>query len=271
MFPRRANFRFLTATAVACVLLAGCSNPKPQRPPPDVGVITIKTQPVQLTAQLPGRTDPFEVSDVRPQVGGILLKRLFVEGTIVKQGQPLYQIDPAPYQAAYENAKAPLISAKVKAERYAMLLKQQAVAPQDYDDAEATYKQDLANLQTAKINLDYTKVTAPITGLIGRSAVTEGALVTSQQTTALATVQTLDPIYVDITQSTSELLNLKLALLHGHIESKPGDARAMLILDNGAAYPLPGTLQFSEVTVDQTTGAVTLRALFPNPQGLLLP
>ena len=272
--PRaRAKFRSRTVLVLTCVLAAGAcgSYQKPQRPPPTVGVVTIETQPAQLTTVLPGRTDSFEVSDVRPQVNGILLKRLFIEGSVVKQGQPLYQIDPAPYQAAFDNAMAALGTAKAKAARYQMLVKADAIAPQDYDDAVAAYREALANVKSARINLGYTKITAPITGLIGRSAFTAGALLTAQQTNALATIQTLDPIYVDITQSTSELLALKAAIQHGRVTDKLEDARVTLMLDNGAAYPLPGKLEFSEVTVDQTTGAITLRALFPNPQGILLP
>lgn len=235
-------------------------------------MVVIKTQPVELTTVLPGRTDPFEVSDVRPQVNGLLLKRLFTEGSVVKPSQPLYQIDPRPYQAAYNNAVAGLATAKAKAERYAALVKQNAVAPQDYDDARAAYKEAAANVDAARINLGYTRITAPIGGRIGRSAVTEGALVTANQTTALATIDTLDPIYVDITQSASELLTLKLAVEHGRLQSNADpEAPVTLELDNGVRYPIQGKLQFSEVTVDQTTGAVTLRAIFPNPNGVLLP
>jgi len=267
--------RVLPAAAILLggIALLGCGQgEQPKRPPPTAGVVVVKPQAVELTADLPGRTDSYAVSDVRPQVGGILLKRLFVEGSLVKAGQALYQIDPAPYQAAYDNAKAALVTAQAKAQRYAALLKLNAVAPQDYDDAEAAYKEALANVKTAKINLDYTTVTAPISGRIGRSSVTEGALLTAQQTTALATIQTLDPIYVDITQSSVELLNLKLAMQGGRLtKGGPQSARATLTLDNGVQYPIAGTLQFSEVTVDETTGAVTLRAIFPNPDGVLLP
>jgi len=256
----------------ASLVLVACGPSTPQKPPPpDVGVVVIKTEPVQLTAVLPGRTEAYAVSDIRPQVGGILKARLFTEGGLVKQGQPLYQIDAAPYKAAYDNAVAVLASAKAKANRYAALVKQNAIAPQDYDDAVAAYKQALANTQTARINLGYTRITAPISGRIGRSSVTAGALLTADQTTPLATIQTLDPIYVDITQSSSELLSLKLAVQHGNVDSEPPDTPATLTLDNGAKYSQIGRLQFSEVSVDPTTGAVTLRALFPNPNGLLLP
>src|ERR1700761_1157543 len=207
-----------------------------------------------------------------PQVNGILQKRLFVEGSLVKAGQPLYQIDPAPYIATLNNAKAARVTAEAKARRYSALVKLQAVAPQDYDDAEAAYKQALANEQSAQINVGYTTVTAPISGRIGRSAFTQGALVTSDQTTALATIQQLDPIYVDINQSSAELVALKLAMEGGHLNDQgPADARVTLQLDNGASYNQTGKLQFSEVTVDPSTGAVTLRAIFPNPSGILLP
>jgi len=259
--------------SLGALWLAGCGQGEQHgRPPPDVGIVVIKPEPALLTAILPGRTDAYAVSDVRPQISGLLKARLFTEGATVHQGQPLYQIDSAPYKAAYDNAAAVLVSAKAKATRFAALLKQAAVSPQDYDDARAAYKQALANTQSARINLDYTRITAPITGRIGRSSVTQGALVTAQQTTALATIQTLDPIYVDITQSSSELLALKLEMRHGTLVNKgPADAKATLQLENGTQYTQPGRLQFSEVSVDQTTGAVTLRAIFPNPDGILLP
>jgi membrane fusion protein, multidrug efflux system len=258
---------------LGCFLLAGCGQQAPPpRPAPEVGVVVIRAQPVELTTVLSGRTDPYATSDIRPQVNGILKARLFKEGGNVTAGQPLYQIDPSLYRATYDNAMAALATAKAKAIRYAALVKQGAVAAQDYDDAEAAYKQAAANTETARINLDYTTITAPIAGRIGRSAFTQGALVTADQTTALATIQTLDPIYVDITQSSAELLNLKLAMQGGHLtRNGPGDARVTLQLDNGTPFDQTGTLQFSEVTVDQNTGAVTLRAIFPNPDGVLLP
>lgn len=265
--------RFSSPLVLAPLVILGACQPSapPKPPPPDVGVVVLKTEPVQLTAVLPGRTDSYAVSDVRPQVSGLLKARLFTEGGLVTQGQPLYQIDPAPYKAAYDNAIALVASTKAKATRYAALVKQVAIAPQDYDDALAAYKQAAANAETARINLGYTRITAPISGRISRSAVTPGALLTADQTTALATIQTLDPIYVDITQSSSELLALKLAVQHGNLNSDPPDTPASLLLDNGAQYSEQGHLQFSEVTVDQTTGAVTLRAIFPNPHHILLP
>jgi len=258
---------------LAVLALAGCGKEKPQQPPPpEVGVVTIAPETVDLTTILPGRTDPFAVSEVRPQVSGLLTKRLFTEGGLVTKGQPLYQIDSAPYKATYDSAAATLESAKSKYERYGALLKQNAISKQDYVDAEAAYKGAAANLQSARINLGYTRITAPITGRIGRSTVTQGALVTAAQATPLATIQTLDPIYVDITQSSSEVIALKLALQHGTLVSNgPQEAKARLTLENGTPYPLDGKLQFSEVTVDPTTGAVTLRAIFPNPDGILLP
>lgn len=265
---RKVSTAFLVALA-----LAACSrNAPPKRPSPEVGVVVLEPQPAQLTTVLPGRTDAYAVSEVRPQVSGIIKSRLFTEGALVKQGQALYQIDPAPYRAAYDNAAAGLAAARSKADRYASLLKQNAISKQDYDDAVAAYKQALANTEAARINLDYTRIAAPIAGRIGISSVTQGALVTAGQTSALATIQTLDPIYVDITQSSSELLALKLAVQRGTLKNRePGDAKATLTLDNGVAYPRPGRLEFSEVSVDPATGAVTLRAIFPNPDGILLP
>jgi membrane fusion protein (multidrug efflux system) len=256
-----------------CLLTAACGGgPPPKRPPPDVGVVIIEPEAAQLTTVLPGRTDPFAVADIRPQVNGILKQRLFKEGANVTAGQPLYQIDPAPYQAAYDNARATIGSTKALADRYAKLVKQNAISLQDSDNAKTAYEQAVANTRAAEINLGYTRITAPISGRIGRSAVTQGALVTADQATALATVQTLDPIYVDITQSSAELLNLEIEMQGGSLtRGGPADAKVLLTLDNGIAYPVPGTLQFSEVTVDPTTGAVTLRAIFPNPTGLLLP
>ena len=190
------------ALALAGVIsLSGCGKqggPPPKMPPQSVGVLTIAEQAVPLVAELPGRTSPFAVSDVRPQVSGLIQKRLFVEGSNVRAGQVLYQIDPAPYQAAYDSAAATVASTRAKADRYATLLKQNAVSGQDYDDAEAAYKLAAANAQSARINLAWTRITAPISGRIGASSVTQGALVSAQQATALATISTLNPIYVDI-------------------------------------------------------------------------
>jgi membrane fusion protein (multidrug efflux system) len=262
---RRLGFTLL----LAGILSACGQQQQPKFPPPVVGFIVIKEQSVPLTAELPGRTDPYAVSDVRPQVSGIILRRLFTEGSTVKKGQPLYQIDPAPFQAALESAEATLASTQVKADRYAALLKANAIAPQDADDAKAAYLTAKAAADTARINLNYARIAAPISGRIGASSVTEGALVTASQTTALATISTLDPIYVDIDQSSSELLALRRALQAGQIGA--GGADVTLKLDDGSDYGQKGKLQFTDVTVDQTTGAVRLRAVFPNPDGLLLP
>ena len=253
--------------------LTGCGRPQQhQMPPPEAGFITIREQPVALSVELPGRTSPFAVSEIRPQINGIVQKRLFVEGSTVKAGQPLYQIDPSLYQATLENALATLADAKAKAERYASLLRQNAIAPQDADDARAAYLQAKANADTARINLGYTRITSPIGGRIGPSTVTEGALVVAQQATALDTVSTLDPIYVDVDQSSAELLALKRAIKAGNVN--PGGAltaEVSLKLDDGSTYPLKGKLQFTDVTVDPATGAVQLRAIFPNPDNILLP
>lgn len=272
---------------MAGISLAGCGpSHGPANQAPEVGIVILKPQSVPLTAELPGRTDPLATSDVRPQVNGILKSILFEEGGLVHTGQPLYQIDPAPYQAAYdsakaalENAEANLVTTRLKAERYKALLAQNAISKQDYDDQEALYKQSLANvaqqkanLESARINLGYTRITAPITGRIGRSIVTPGALLTANQTTVLATIQTLDPIYVDVNQSSSELVQLEKSTATGQMSRRtPATARATLQLEDGTPYGHEGVLEFSEVTVDPTTGAVVLRAKFPNPDGLLLP
>ena len=281
------------ATALLLLLpagLAGCDKPPVPPPPPqavvEVGVVTLRAQPVTLTTELPGRTTAFLTADVRPQVNGLILKRTFTEGADVTAGQPLYQIDPATYQATYDSAlatlahnQAALVTARAKAARYKPLAAAEAVSRQDYDDAAASAAEAVADIGTAKaaveqaaINLAYTKVAASISGRIGRSAVTPGALVTANQTTALATVTQLDPIYVDVTQPATTVLRLQQEAAAGTLQtSGPNQAQVRLVLENGERYPLPGTLQFSEVTVDQNTGTVVLRALFPNPHHLLLP
>jgi membrane fusion protein (multidrug efflux system) len=269
--------RFLPAlmpVLAAGLALAACGRQQQQQqmPPASVGFITVSEQPVALTVELPGRTTPFAVSEIRPQISGIVQKRLFVEGSTVKQGQPLYQIDPAPYRAVYDSTRATLASTKAKAERYQRLLRENAIAPQDADDARAAYLQAKANADAALINLNYTRITAPITGRISASSVTEGALVTAQQATALATVSTLDPIYVDVDQSSAELVALKRAIQAGNVNSNTQlTAPVSLKLDDGSTYPLEGKLQMTDVTVDPATGAVRLRAIFPNSQNLLLP
>lgn len=261
------------ALAASLALVAcGRQQQRPQMPPPAVGIIVIREQPVELTAELPGRTSPFAVSEVRPQVSGLIKQRLFTEGSAVKAGQPLYQIDPAPYQAAYDSAEATAVSARAKALRYAALFRQNAIAAQDNDDAQAAWKLAAANAQAARINLNYTRITAPIAGRIGASSVTQGALVTANQVTALATISTLDPIYVDIDQSSDELLTLERQVKAGTVDrGGPLTARVTLKLGDGSDYAHEGKLQFTDVTVDPTTGSVRLRAIFPNPEGLLLP
>jgi membrane fusion protein (multidrug efflux system) len=285
------------AVAACAAALIGCSRQNggqggPGGPggygaqgPADVGIVTLKTQPVTLTTELPGRATPFETSDVRPQVGGIIIARPFVEGANVRVGQVLYRIDPAPFRAAYDQAKAQVAGAQanlattqLKAQRYGELVKINGVAKQDYDDAEAAYKQavatlaqDRASADSARINLAYATITAPISGRVGPSTVTKGALVTTGQTAALTTIQRLDPIYVDVTESASDLLKLRKALAAGQLTGGPTTVPVRLKLEDGSDYPQEGKLQFADVTVDQTTGAVTLRAIFPNPAGVLLP
>jgi membrane fusion protein, multidrug efflux system len=274
------------------LLLSGCQR-QPQAggaqgaaPPPEVNVITIQPQEVLLTTELPGRTSAFLVAEIRPQVNGLIQKRLFTEGSDVKAGDVLYQIDPAPFQAALDSAKAAqtrseasLPSVQSRVARYKELLADKAVSQQDYDDAASALNQVQADIQyfkaaaeTARINLGYTKVLAPISGRIGRSSVTDGALVTGYQPVPLATIQQLDPIYVDVTQSTADLLRLKRRVAGGHLDPNGADAnKAKLILEDDSAYPMEGTLQFRDVTVDPTTGSSILRIVFPNPKGVLLP
>ena len=276
---------------VAGMMLTGCGTKTtavapPPSSPPEVGVVVVQLQRVALTTELSGRTSPCQVAEVRPQVNGIIQKRVFTEGNDVKAGQVLYQIDPATYRAAFDSAKAAqakaeasLIAVRLKAERYGDLVAIKAVSQQDYDDAHAAFKQAEADVaatkaavETARINLAYTRVTAPISGRIGRSTVTDGALVTASQQAALATIQYLGSMYVDVTQSTAELLRLRQNLANG-VMKKGSSAQApvKLLLEDGSPYPLTGTLKFSEVTVDQSTGSVTLRALFSNPKQTLLP
>ncbi|WP_220719412.1 efflux RND transporter periplasmic adaptor subunit [Enterobacter hormaechei] len=274
----------LSGFIVCAALLTGCDgqeNPQQHAQAPQVSVHIVKSAPLAVTTELPGRTDAYRVAEVRPQVSGIILHRNFTEGSDVKAGESLYQIDPATYQAAYDNAKGELVKAQAAAniahltvKRYVPLVGTQYVSKQEYDQAVGTAQQAdasvvaaKAGVESARINLAYTKVTSPINGRIGKSSVTEGALVTNGQATALATVQQLDPIYVDVTQSSSDFMRLKQ-----QTSLQKGDNSSVeLLMENGQPYPLKGTLQFSDVTVDESTGSITLRALFPNPQHMLLP
>jgi membrane fusion protein (multidrug efflux system) len=262
------------ALLIAVALLVGCGHkeaPLPP-PPPKVTFVTVQAKAVPITTELPGRVTSYRTAEVRPQVNGIILKRMFVEGSDVKAGQQLYQIDPAPYQASYDSAVAADASARALAERYKPLAEANAVSQQDYENAVASHLQAQAAVETAHINLIYTRVLSPITGRIGRSLITEGALVTANQATALATVQQLDPVYVDVTQPTTLLLRLKREAAAGLLkQNESGKAQVRLKLEDGSDYGRLGTLEFSEVTVDEGTGSVTLRALVPNPERLLLP
>ncbi|MCX8108311.1 MAG: efflux RND transporter periplasmic adaptor subunit [Verrucomicrobiae bacterium] len=278
------------------LLLTGCGKPPgaQQRAGPglmggmvpEVAAITVTEQPVLLTTELPGRTEAYLIAEIRPQVSGLILKRLFEEGSEVQAGQVLYQIDPAPFQAAYDSAAAALARAeanlpavRARAERFQELLANKAISQQAYDDAAAALRQVEADIQfykaaveTAKINLAYTRITAPISGRIGKSSVTDGAIVTAYQPVALATIQQLDPIYVNVPQSTTELLRLQKRLADGRLKHEGTNQNSVkLILEDGSTYPLEGTLQFRDVSVDPTTGSVILRMVFPNPNRVLLP
>lgn len=250
----------------------------------EVGVIVVQPENVTLTRELPGRTSPIRIAEVRARVNGIVLKRLFEEGSDVKEGQPLFRIDAAPYQATLESARAQvaraeatLTSSKSLSERYEKLLATNAVSQQEYDDARAKFKAARADLAAARamvksagINVEYTEVRAPISGRIGRSEVTEGAYVQQGAATLLATVQQLDRVYVDLTWSAPEMMKLRRSLESGELQG-PKEAKVTIVLEDGRDYPEPGVLQFADVTVDQTTGSIALRAIVPNPKGELLP
>ncbi len=286
--PCRPLLQTLSLLAGALVL-AGCSEPVAQSGPPPVPEVSVKTiapQPVSLTTELAGRTSAFMVSEVRPQVGGIVKKRLFKEGSDVEAGETLYEIDSASYKANHNSAKAALAKAQANlkvagltAGRYKELVKINAVSKQDNDRAAAELLQAQADVASAKaalemaaINLGYTRVTAPISGRIGQSSITPGALLSASQASPLATIQQLDPIYVDVTQSSIELMRLRRALDSGSLSaSTEARANVKLILEDGTEYAQPGELQFSDVSVDPGTGMVTLRAVFPNPGQQLLP
>ncbi|WP_192980600.1 efflux RND transporter periplasmic adaptor subunit [Pseudomonas sp. EggHat1] len=274
MHSKPAFAVLVSAIAVAMLSLTGCqesSAPQTQQTP-QVGVVTLEAKPFALTSEVPGRTSAYRIAEVRPQVNGIIQKRLFTEGSEVKAGQQLYQIDPATYQATFKSAQATQLSAKSLADRYKLLVADKAVSQQAYDEARAAALQADAALEQARIDLRYTKVMAPISGRIGRSAVTEGALVSNGQAGAMATIQQLDPIYVDVTQSSKELLRLRRDLADGRLQkASDSAAKVALKLEDGSRYAHEGTLEFSEVAVDESTGSVTLRAVFPNPDHLLLP
>jgi len=270
------------------LILSGCGQQTTATKggPPEVAVVMIQQQQVVITTELAGRTSANLVADVRPQVSGIIQERLFTEGSDVKAGQVLFKIDPAPFQAALDNAlaalsrsEANLSAIRLKADRLRELLVDKAVSQQDYDDAAAALKQTEADIRywqasvaTARINLQYTSVKAPISGRIGRSNVTEGALATAQQPTALATIQRLDPMFVDVPQSTADLLRLRRRLEDGRLNhDRQIENRVRLVLEDNTRYPLEGRLQFRDVTVDPSTGSVILRVIFPNSKGILLP
>jgi membrane fusion protein (multidrug efflux system) len=286
-----SRIKYLTLLAVgtlAASLLTACDPKAPagaaDAPPVEVGVITVSAASATVESDLPGRTAAYRKAEVRPQVSGIIQKRLFTEGAEVKAGTQLYQIDPATYEAAYSTAQAQLASAqanfaaaKARNTRYQSLIAAKTISQQDFDDVTAAFGQAQANLEigkaaveTARINLKYTKVVAPISGVIGKSSVTEGALVSAGQTQVLTTIQQLDPIYVDVSQSADELLKLRRQIMSGKVAA-PGEAKVSLTLNDGSRYEHEGRLQFAEVGVSESTGTVVLRALFPNPNKLLLP
>jgi membrane fusion protein, multidrug efflux system len=287
--PRIPSRSAAIASIVAVALFTGCGRKPAQAPaaaPVEVGVVTIAPTSVTLTRELPGRTSAFRVAEVRARVNGIVLKRLFTEGSDVKQGQPLFLIDAAPYQSALDTAKAQLARAEathanaaLQAQRFSELVAENAVSKQEHDNAMAALKASEADVaagragvEAARINLGYTRVTAPVSGRIGRSEVSEGAYVQQAQATLLATVQQLDPIYVDLTQATTEVMRLRRDLAEGKLQSAGrGKAKVQLVLEEGITYAQPGELQFAGVSVDPSTGSIALRALFPNPRGELLP
>lgn len=292
---RQPRGYFLTGLGLLSLLLAGCSKKEAAAPgggmggptgPTEVGVLTVAAAPVTLTHDLPGRVSPLRVAEVRARVNGIVLKRHFEEGSEVKEGQLLYEIDPAPYQATLDSALATLAkgeataaAAKSKEQRFKQLVSSRAVSQQDYNDAlaaqltsEADIQAAKAAIQSAQIDLGYTKVTAPISGRIGISQVTEGAYVQAGTATLMATVQQLDPVYVDVTQASGQILRLKQDFASGKLKAdKEGLAHVKLLFDNGQVYAETGKFQVSDVTVNQSSNSVTVRAVFPNPRAELLP
>ena len=282
----------LGCAAMAALLAAGCNQQKQAgagagapRPPQQVGVVALQPQSVAITAEVPGRITPYLVAEVRPQVAGIIRERKFKEGGEVKKGDVLYEIDPATYQAAYENAVASLTraeaavpNAQAQLERYQILSRTNAITEQQLDQATATLAQakadvaiGQANLTAARINLNYTKITAPISGLIGKSSVDVGALVTANQTTALATVRQIDPIYIDLTASSASFLRFRKAIDSGKLRGDINNVPVKLILEDGTAYGQEGKLEFADISIDESTSTFTMRAVFPNKERLLLP
>jgi membrane fusion protein (multidrug efflux system) len=278
----------ISGVLIVGLIASGCGSQQAAPPPaiPEVAIVTVNPERVVLTTELPGRVSAYFVAEIRPQVNGIVQERLFNEGSDVNAGSVLYQIDPAPYQAAYKNAVAALARSeanlppiRLKAERFSQLIAVKAISQQDFDNAiaalnqaEADIEYSKAAVESARINLAYTRITAPIPGRIGKSNVTVGALATAYQGSAFATIQQLDPIYVDVTQSSANLLQLKRNMAAGRIKGNgPDQTRVKLLLEDGTPYPLEGTLKFSEVTVDPSTGSFILRIVFQNPKHILLP
>lgn len=302
MFCKAHRYFLMAALIGAALLISSCRQKAATGPmaAPEVAVITVRPERVVLTTELPGRTAASLVAEIRPQVNGLIKSRAFQEGALVKSGDLLYQIDPAPYEAAYSQAKAALATAqadlataeanipavRLRAERYSGLVNIHAIGQQDYDDAKAALGQaeatvasrkaaveaSRAALESSRINLSYTPIKAPISGRIGKSNITVGALASAYQATPLAVVQQLDPIYVDVVQSNADLLRLRRALESGHVKrDRALQSKVKLLLEDGTAYPVPGSLQFRDVTVDPTTGSVTLRMIFRNSKEVLLP
>jgi membrane fusion protein (multidrug efflux system) len=283
--PSRGGTLSIVGALVAGGLLIGCGKKEQAKGTPEVAVVTLQPERVAITSELPGRTSAFLVAEVHPQVNGIVQQRLFTEGSDVKQGDVLYQIDPRPYQAAYDTAAAALARAEAnlpairkRAERFKELLAVHAVGQQDYDDASAAAKQAEAEVQSlkagvesARINLGYTRITAPISGRTGKSSVTPGALAAAYQGPAFTTIQQLDQVYVDSPQSSAILLGIQRNLAANRIKGSADQAKVKLLLEDGTPYPQTGTLKFSDVTVDPSTGSQILRMVFPNPRHVLLP
>ncbi len=272
--PKNRFTHFNAVFLLASLLAAGCHKEQTgfQSPPPEVNVVTIKPQPLSITTELPGRIDPERIAQVNARVDGIVLHREFEQGSTVTNGQVLYEIDPAPYQATADSASASLNQAQLLADRYKPLVGINAVSKQNYDNAVAAAAQAKASLEIAQINLSYCTVTAPITGRIGPALVTEGALVSQSAATPMALVQQMDPIYFDFTESSSDVLKLRKELEAGHLkELSSGEPKVTLELPDGTSYSHEGKLLFQDITVDPSSGMVTLRAEFPNPDGWLLP